>query len=101
MRGAYPSFLERRHREVIMKDVHASVIRAAGFLLAMSTIVRSQAAPATRAAIEWTAYGHDAGGTKHSPATQINRTNVKTLVPAWTYRTGDFALGEGMARDET
>jgi quinoprotein glucose dehydrogenase len=98
---AYPSFRERRHREVIMKDVNTSFIRVAGFLLAMSAIVRAQTTPAKHAAIEWTTYGHDAAGTKHSPATQINRANVKTLVPVWTYRTGDFALGDGMARDET
>jgi glucose dehydrogenase len=51
--------------------------------------------------VEWGAYGHDAAGTKHSPATQITRANVKNLVPVWTYRTGDFALGDAMARDET
>jgi len=51
--------------------------------------------------VEWPAYAHDAAGTKHSPASQITRANVHTLVPAWTYRTGDFSVGEGMARDET
>jgi quinoprotein glucose dehydrogenase len=51
--------------------------------------------------IEWTAYAHDGAGTKYSPAAQINRENVRGLVPVWTYRTGDFALGSAMARDET
>lgn len=37
---------------------------------------------------EWTAYGRDAGGTRYSPLTQINRTNVKQLKVAWTYHTG-------------
>ena len=36
----------------------------------------------------WTAYGHDAGGTRYSPLKQIDRTNVANLRPAWTYRTG-------------
>jgi len=36
----------------------------------------------------WPSYGHDAGGTRYSPATQINRDNVGQLKVAWTYRTG-------------
>jgi len=42
---------------------------------------------------EWVAYGHDPGGSRYSPLTQINRSNVKNLVEAWSYRTGDFADG--------
>src|SRR5262245_3258819 len=37
---------------------------------------------------EWIAYGRDAGGTRYSPLTQINRENVKQLKVAWTYHTG-------------
>jgi quinoprotein glucose dehydrogenase len=37
---------------------------------------------------EWTAYGRDAGGTRYSPLTQINRANVKQLKVAWMYHTG-------------
>src|SRR3954469_23203184 len=59
------------------------------------------AAQGTARTIDWPAYAHDAGGTKFSPARQIDRRNVKNLVPIWTYRTGDYALGGGMARDET
>src|ERR1019366_7493721 len=36
----------------------------------------------------WPAYGKDAGGTRYSPASQINRSNVSSLKMAWTYRTG-------------
>ncbi len=36
----------------------------------------------------WGHYGGDAGGTRYSLATQIDRTNVARLAPAWTYRTG-------------
>src|ERR1700693_5088438 len=36
----------------------------------------------------WASYGHDAGGTRYSPAAQINRENVAQLKVAWTYRTG-------------
>jgi quinoprotein glucose dehydrogenase len=38
---------------------------------------------------EWTAYGHDALGSRYSPLDQITRENVARLQPAWTYRTGD------------
>lgn len=36
----------------------------------------------------WEAYGHDAGGTRYSPLTQIDRGNVRKLITAWTYHTG-------------
>ena len=36
----------------------------------------------------WPAYGGDAGGSRFSPATQINRDNVSQLKVAWTFRTG-------------
>ncbi len=53
----------------------------------------AQKKPASSAA-EWPAYGRDAGGSRFSPLTQINRDNVKHLKPAWTYRTGDLADGK-------
>jgi quinoprotein glucose dehydrogenase len=49
---------------------------------------------------DWTAYGHDASGTRHSPAKQITRENVRDLKVAWVYRTGDYGVGEGAARFE-
>jgi quinoprotein glucose dehydrogenase len=52
-------------------------------------------------AVTWPAYGRDAAGTKYSPAAHIVRANVGRLIPVWTYRTGDFARGDGTARDET
>ena len=51
-------------------------------------------------AIDWTAYGHDAHGTRHSPASQITRQNVSQLGVAWIYRTGDYGLGAAAARFE-
>lgn len=44
---------------------------------------------------EWTAYGHDAGGSRYSPLRQINTGNVKKLKPAWTYQTGELKTYEG------
>ena len=59
------------------------------------------AACKSSAPADWTAYGHDDAGTRHSPAAQITRENVSQLRVAWTYRTGDYGLGEGAARFET
>ena len=42
---------------------------------------------------EWRSYGHDAGGARFSPLTQIDRSNVRKLAVAWTYHTGETALG--------
>jgi quinoprotein glucose dehydrogenase len=38
---------------------------------------------------DWLTYGHDPGGQRFSPLSAINRSNVKSLKVAWTYRTGD------------
>jgi quinoprotein glucose dehydrogenase len=36
----------------------------------------------------WPTYSNDPGGTRYSPATQIDRGNISQLKVAWTYRTG-------------
>jgi len=37
----------------------------------------------------WPYYGHDAGGMRYSPLTQINRDNVSKLKVAWVFHTGE------------
>ena len=44
---------------------------------------------------DWPYYGHDAGGMRFSPLTQINRGNVAQLRVAWTFHTGDISDGKG------
>jgi quinoprotein glucose dehydrogenase len=39
--------------------------------------------------VDWPAYGHDPGGQRYSSVSEIDRTNVRALKVAWTYRTGD------------
>ena len=51
----------------------------------------------TYQATDWPAYGHDAGGSRYSPLSQINRNNVNKLRAVWTYRTGDVADGSRTA----
>jgi quinoprotein glucose dehydrogenase len=41
---------------------------------------------------EWTSYGRDVLGSRHSPLTQIDTASVNRLAVAWTYHTGE--LGE-------
>jgi quinoprotein glucose dehydrogenase len=73
---------------------------AAGCAHAQSTGISSARKTPARV-VEWPAYGHDAGGSKFSPASQITRDNVKNLRPLWIYRTGDFSRGDATGRDET
>jgi quinoprotein glucose dehydrogenase len=36
-------------------------------------------------------YGGDAGGSRYSPLTQIDKSNVAELKVAWEYYTGDIS----------
>jgi glucose dehydrogenase len=38
---------------------------------------------------DWPEYGRDPGGSRYSPLTQINASNVDHLERAWTYHTGE------------
>lgn len=42
---------------------------------------------------EWRHWGGTPGGVRFSPLQHIHRGNVARLTPAWTYRTGELALG--------
>jgi len=44
---------------------------------------------------EWPSYGHDAGGMRYSPLTDVTRANVSRLAVAWTFHTGDISDGRG------
>jgi quinoprotein glucose dehydrogenase len=50
----------------------------------LPTICQSQ----TTTDVGWPNYGNDPGGSRYSPITQIDRTNVTKLQVAWTFRTG-------------
>jgi quinoprotein glucose dehydrogenase len=43
----------------------------------------------------WSAYGNDAGGSRHSKLTQITPDNVSELELAWIHRSGDVLDGTG------
>jgi quinoprotein glucose dehydrogenase len=44
---------------------------------------------------DWPCYGHDPGGMRFSPLTDINRGNVSQLKAAWVFHTGDISDGGG------
>jgi quinoprotein glucose dehydrogenase len=50
--------------------------------------------PATEALDDWPFYGHDAGGARFSPITDINRSNVSQLQIAWVAHSGDASVGK-------
>jgi quinoprotein glucose dehydrogenase len=45
--------------------------------------------------LDWPQYGGDAGGQRHSPAVQIDRSNVAELEIAWQHHSGDVSDGRG------
>ncbi|MGH9434140.1 MAG: pyrroloquinoline quinone-dependent dehydrogenase, partial [Terriglobia bacterium] len=61
-------------------------------LLTLFTAIRLRAqTPAVTGG--WPTYGHDPGGTRYSPLTQINPENVSHLKVAWVFHTGDISDG--------
>ena len=45
---------------------------------------------------DWPNVGRDQGGNRHSPLTQINRSNVSKLEVAWTFDTEDWSDGSNL-----
>ena len=65
-------------------------------LIAVGAAARAAAADGTIA--EWPYYGGDPGGSRYSPLTQIDRSNVSQLKVAWEYHTGDISDGSDNRR---
>ena len=51
----------------------------------VGTALALMATAAIAAGTDWPVSGHDAGGQRYSPLTQINKSNVAKLQIAWTY----------------
>lgn len=58
-------------------------------------VIRAASAPRGDLKDDWPVYGHDPGGMRFSPLTQITRENVAQLKVAWTFHTGDISDGSG------
>jgi quinoprotein glucose dehydrogenase len=77
---------------VAMKNINRQSIKNVCLFLVVPFLAFGQSAPST-ARYEWRAYGNDPGGMRYSSLNQINRGNVTQLQRAWTYHTGEMALG--------
>ena len=61
--------------------------RICGLLL---TIVFANGAQSADLSKEWPTYGHDSGGMRFSPLTEITPENVARLKVAWVYHMSRF-----------
>src|SRR5215472_1665883 len=79
-----------------MSNRRKSVYLCSLFLAACALFAWAVApSPPDTGADSWPYYGHDAGGMRYSPLTQINRDNVTQLKVAWTFHTGDVSESSG------
>ncbi len=62
---------------------------------ALLTLLSGARAADEVATTEWPAYARDQGGMRHSPLTQIDRSNVGLLQVAWTFHTGELETYNG------
>ncbi|MFY9235416.1 MAG: pyrroloquinoline quinone-dependent dehydrogenase [Fimbriimonadaceae bacterium] len=56
------------------------------------------AAAVGQSTVEWPAYGNDPGGMRYSTLAAIDKSHVKKLKVAWTYRHGDIADERGQPK---
>ena len=88
--------LGRARRAVPLRDVWTRAVARwaslVSILLLLPTLMAAQTAPDAG----WPNYGNDAGGTRYSPARQIDRGNVAQLRVAWTFRTGALPFDEDL-----
>lgn len=68
------------------------------FALYGARLLGTAATPPAGPTDDWPVYGHDPGGMRYSPLTQINRQNVAQLKVAWTFHTGDISDESGNRR---
>src|SRR5215831_2103086 len=76
---------ERKKITIIMLAIGLRVM-VAGLTYAQRTSAVQPTVPANYAtSTEWPTYGHDSGGMRYSPLTQITSANVTSLKVAWVY----------------
>src|SRR5437016_7725486 len=78
-----------------MKHVIAAALVCGALVITTAdntTLAQSTAGPSGR---EWTTYGHDPGGMRFSPLTQLTPANVTRLQVAWVYHMKPAAPAAG------
>jgi quinoprotein glucose dehydrogenase len=79
-----------------MKNIKLLPLILGAFLLLCSILLPRVVQAQKAADAGWPNYGNDPGGTRYSPARQIDRVNVSQLQVAWTYRTGALPYDEDL-----
>ena len=78
--------------------IGALVVGGATAIISAQADVRPQSTASQAAAsTEWPTYGHDPGGMRFSPLTQITPANVSQLQVAWVYHMRPAAPAAGDA----
>jgi quinoprotein glucose dehydrogenase len=72
-------------------------IRIAVILAAAALLPTLAQTPKPNGSADWPMYNRDLGGTRYSPLTQIDTTNVSNLKQAWSYRLSTAPAGRGAA----
>src|SRR5215467_13542892 len=72
-------------------------VRYAVVLTALALLPLLAQTPKSNSVADWPMYNHDLGGTRYSPLTQINATNVSNVTLAWSYRLSNAPAGRGAA----
>lgn len=75
-----------------MKTLHAGALALLTACAAAPSVTRTAERDAQSSG-NWSSYGRDPQGTRFSPLADITRENVASLVPAWTYHTGEIGPG--------
>ena len=76
--------MHRQSVRLAMTLIAGTVVIAAGVLpLRLGARAQSKGAPSS--STEWPTYGHDPGGARYSPLTEITPANVSRLTVAWVY----------------
>ena len=68
--------------------MHKSLLMAGGAMLVAAgalVVAQTQKTAAVDSAKEWPTYGHDSGGMRFSPLTELTPKNVDQLKVAWVY----------------
>ena len=79
------------HKETFMRIQYALIIAAAALVPVLAQT------PKSKPGADWPMYNRDLAGTRYSPLTQVNTTNVANLKMAWSYRLSNAPTGRGAA----
>ena len=81
-----------------MKRLAALALIAGVMAAAVGAAITSQEGAPAAPGQEWVTYGHDPGGQRFSPLTQITPENVSRLEVAWVYHMKPAGWGAGRGR---